>query len=45
MNTWYYSDAPRTVAPQLDQIRRQGSFDEVARASTRTTRCSRRAAA
>jgi NADPH-dependent glutamate synthase beta subunit-like oxidoreductase len=29
LNTWYYSDAPRTVAPQLDQIRRQGSFDEV----------------
>ncbi len=29
LNTWYYSDAPRTVAPQLDEIRRQGSFDEV----------------
>ncbi len=29
LNTWYYSDAPRTVAPQLDKIRRQGSFDEV----------------
>jgi len=29
LNTWYYSDAPRTVAPQLDRIRRQGSFDEV----------------
>ena len=29
LNTWYYSDAPRTVAPQLDLIRRQGSFDEV----------------
>ena len=29
LNTWYYSDAPKTVAPQLDQIRRQGSFDEV----------------
>jgi NADPH-dependent glutamate synthase beta subunit-like oxidoreductase len=30
LNTWYYSDAPKTVAPQLDQIRRQGSFEEVA---------------
>ncbi len=29
LNTWYYADAPRTVAPQLDEIRRQGSFDEV----------------
>ncbi len=29
LNPWYYSDAPKTVAPQLDEIRRQGSFDEV----------------
>ena len=29
LNTWYYADAPRTVAPQLDTIRRQSSFDEV----------------
>jgi NADPH-dependent glutamate synthase beta subunit-like oxidoreductase len=29
LNTWYYSDAPRTVQPQLDPIRRQGTFDEV----------------
>jgi NADPH-dependent glutamate synthase beta subunit-like oxidoreductase len=29
LNTWYYSDAPRTVAPTLDAIRRQSSFDEV----------------
>jgi 2-oxoacid:acceptor oxidoreductase delta subunit (pyruvate/2-ketoisovalerate family) len=29
LNTWYYSDAPPTVAPQLDIIRRQSSFDEV----------------
>jgi NADPH-dependent glutamate synthase beta subunit-like oxidoreductase len=29
LNTWYYSDAPATVAPQLDVIRRQSSFDEV----------------
>jgi NADPH-dependent glutamate synthase beta subunit-like oxidoreductase len=29
LNTWYYADAPKTVAPQLDLIRRQSSFDEV----------------
>jgi len=29
LNTWYYADAPKTVAPQLDVIRRQSSFDEV----------------
>jgi NADPH-dependent glutamate synthase beta subunit-like oxidoreductase len=29
LNTWYYSDAPRTVQPLLDPIRRQGTFDEV----------------
>jgi NADPH-dependent glutamate synthase beta subunit-like oxidoreductase len=29
LNTWYYSDAPRTVQGQLDPIRRQGTFDEV----------------
>jgi NADPH-dependent glutamate synthase beta subunit-like oxidoreductase len=29
LNSWYYSDAPRTVAPQLDAIRRQSSFEEV----------------
>jgi NADPH-dependent glutamate synthase beta subunit-like oxidoreductase len=29
LNTWYYADAPKTVAPQLDAIRRQSSFDEV----------------
>jgi Pyruvate/2-oxoacid:ferredoxin oxidoreductase delta subunit len=31
LNTWYYSDAPRTVQGQLDPIRRQGTFDEVVR--------------
>ncbi len=30
LNVWYYSDAPKTVAPQLDAIRRQSSFEEVA---------------
>ena len=29
LNTWYYSDAPKTVQPMLDLIRRQSSFDEV----------------
>ncbi|MGA2008599.1 MAG: NAD(P)-binding protein, partial [Solirubrobacteraceae bacterium] len=29
LNTWYYADAPKTVAPQLDLVRRQSSFDEV----------------
>lgn len=30
LNTWYYADAPRSVAPQLDAARRAGTFDEVA---------------
>ena len=29
LNTWYYSDAPKTVRPMLDVIRRQSTFDEV----------------
>ena len=29
LNTWYYSDADKTVRPMLDIIRRQTSFDEV----------------
>jgi NADPH-dependent glutamate synthase beta subunit-like oxidoreductase len=29
LNTWYYADAPKTVAPRLDTIRRQSSFEEV----------------
>jgi 2-oxoacid:acceptor oxidoreductase delta subunit (pyruvate/2-ketoisovalerate family) len=29
LNTWYYSDAPRTVQPQLELARRQSTFDEV----------------
>ncbi len=29
INAWYYSDAPKTVRPQLDLARRTGSFDEV----------------
>ncbi|MCM8598007.1 MAG: NAD(P)-binding protein [Candidatus Accumulibacter sp.] len=29
LNTWYYTDAPKTVRPMLDIIRRQSTFDEV----------------
>ena len=29
LNTWYYSDAPRTLQPQLELARRQSTFEEV----------------
>jgi len=29
LNTWYYSDAPLTVQPLLDAVRRETTFDEV----------------
>jgi NADPH-dependent glutamate synthase beta subunit-like oxidoreductase len=29
LNTWYYSDAPRTVRPELEAARRRSTFDEV----------------
>jgi 2-oxoacid:acceptor oxidoreductase delta subunit (pyruvate/2-ketoisovalerate family) len=29
LNTWYYSDAPRTVQPQLELARRRSTFEEV----------------
>jgi NADPH-dependent glutamate synthase beta subunit-like oxidoreductase len=29
LNTWYYSDAPKTVRPMLDIIRRKTTFEEV----------------
>ncbi len=29
LNTWYYDDAPQSVQPALDIIRRQTSFEEV----------------
>ncbi|HYH23317.1 MAG TPA: NAD(P)-binding protein [Azospirillum sp.] len=29
LNPWYYTDAPQTVQPVLDALRRQTSFDEV----------------
>jgi len=36
LNTWYYADAPKTVQPELDVIRRQTSFDEVHRGLNET---------
>jgi 2-oxoacid:acceptor oxidoreductase delta subunit (pyruvate/2-ketoisovalerate family) len=29
LNPWYYSDAPKTLQPQLDLARRTSSFDEI----------------
>src|SRR5205085_8137779 len=29
LNTWYYADAPKTVRPRLDMVRRQTTFEEV----------------
>ena len=29
LNTWYYSDAPKTVRPKLDAVRRASNFAEV----------------
>ena len=29
LNTWYYADAPKTVQPQLEAVRRESTFDEV----------------
>ena len=29
LNTWYYTDAPRTIRPMLDIVRRQSGFAEV----------------
>jgi len=29
LNSWYYTDAPKTVQPQLDLVRRQVTFEEV----------------
>jgi len=29
LNPWYYSDAPKTVRPLLDIVRRKSTFDEV----------------
>ena len=29
LNTWYYADAPKTVQPMLEIVRRQSTFEEV----------------
>jgi 2-oxoacid:acceptor oxidoreductase delta subunit (pyruvate/2-ketoisovalerate family) len=29
LNTWYYSDAPRTIQPELELARRRATFEEV----------------
>ena len=29
LNTWYYADAPQSVQPVLDDLRRRGTFEEV----------------
>jgi 2-oxoacid:acceptor oxidoreductase delta subunit (pyruvate/2-ketoisovalerate family) len=29
LNTWYYSDAPKTMRPMLDILRRKSTFEEV----------------
>jgi 2-oxoacid:acceptor oxidoreductase delta subunit (pyruvate/2-ketoisovalerate family) len=29
LNTWYYADAPKTLRPVLDVVRRQSTFEEV----------------
>ncbi|MDP2620084.1 MAG: NAD(P)-binding protein [Hyphomicrobiales bacterium] len=29
LNSWYYDDAPQTMQPQLEAVRRQSSFEEV----------------
>ena len=29
MNSWYYADAPKTVRPMLEIVRRQSTFEEV----------------
>ncbi|EQD43952.1 glutamate synthase (NADPH) small subunit, partial [mine drainage metagenome] len=29
LNTWYYSDASKTIRPKLEMVRRQSTFEEV----------------
>jgi 2-oxoacid:acceptor oxidoreductase delta subunit (pyruvate/2-ketoisovalerate family) len=36
LNTWYYADAPKTVRPQLETVRRTSTFDEVVQGLTET---------
>jgi 2-oxoacid:acceptor oxidoreductase delta subunit (pyruvate/2-ketoisovalerate family) len=37
LNTWYYSDAPRTVQPKLELARRRSTFEEVVGGLDETT--------
>jgi len=37
LNTWYYTDAPRTHRPELERARRQSTFDEWSVPSLRRT--------
>lgn len=37
LNTWYYTDAPKTVRPKLDEARRLDSFDEIKQALDENT--------
>ncbi len=37
LNTWYYSDAPKSTQPVLDTIRRQSTFEEVVGSFDETT--------
>jgi NADPH-dependent glutamate synthase beta subunit-like oxidoreductase len=30
LNPWYYTDAPKSIQPTLDRVRRQSTFDEIA---------------
>jgi 2-oxoacid:acceptor oxidoreductase delta subunit (pyruvate/2-ketoisovalerate family) len=37
LNTWYYTDAPKSLQPQLDRLRRTASFDETVGGLDETT--------
>lgn len=37
LNTWYYTDAPRSTRPQLELARRQSTFEEVVRGLDEST--------
>ncbi len=37
LNTWYYADAPRSIQPELELVRRTGGFDEVVRGLDEST--------
>jgi NADPH-dependent glutamate synthase beta subunit-like oxidoreductase len=37
LNTWYYSDAPKSMRPELDAVRRSSTFDEVVKGLDEST--------